>query len=84
VNVSKKERYFSNVEWTKVGQSRDMHLSKEIAQSICKKLINKFGIGMTPCKIRGNCLKVWVESYNNNVIKGFNKKHTKLGGINEM
>lgn len=54
----KSEIFFSNAEWTQIKKSEDSHGSFEQAKAVCLKLL--WDYGNLPCKIRGNCRKVWV------------------------
>lgn len=62
--------YYSNAKWSKIGHSYDRHCNgddkqnKEFAESICEVLLERWGHNMSPCEVRGTCLKTWVSKDN--------------------
>lgn len=69
--------YFSNASWSKIKDSQDSHShcdsdekNHAYAESICDQLLYKWGEGghLSPCEIRGVCLKTWVTDEDGKVI----------------
>jgi len=59
-NKQKRIKYFSNAEWTKIGNSSDQHDNIEFARGICERLMSEYNKWGRECDTRGKCLRTWV------------------------
>jgi len=57
-----RDKFFkSNAIWSNGNKSSDTHSSLEMAKGVCSRLMSEHGSGGRPCKIRGSCIKTFIE-----------------------